>query len=538
MAWVKDGVVPTVANPADRLAPAFGTLGIDDKARYLASLMLADIEELIRGLDPRFQLHSYGAELVNSGAVFEHLEKAVLTSGTLVDRHTDRLTSEHLERFQPDAVGVTIPFPGNVYGAFRIARQVRTSAPRIPIIMGGGFVNCKMRKLEEQRVFDYVDFISFDDGEQPMLSILEHLAGKRSRDQLLRTMVRENEKVVQKSDPATRDVPFKDTGTPSWVGLNTHHCIPTLPDLSPMARIWHGTRWNKLTAAHGCYWRQCTFCDISLDYVGRYEPATADLLVDRVQAVMAETGLSGFHLVDEAAPPSLLKAFAERLLERRITISWWGNIRFEKTFTPALSQLLAKSGCVAVTGGLEVASDRILALIKKGVTVAQVTRVARSFVDAGVMVHAYLMYGFPSQTEQEMVDSAEIVRQLFLNKCLHSGYWHRFFATAYSPIGMSPEYFGIELAPRRRAASTFVSYTVPFSDPDGCDSARFADGLATSAAQYMIGAGLERDVRTWFSPSDSQSFPGTTIASDFIARIITDNTPEPISHPPARLLPA
>src|ERR1700709_1473134 len=125
--------------------------------------------------------------------------------------------------------------------------------------------------------------------------------------------------------------------------------------------------------------------------------------VDRIEAMVRETGETGFHFVDEAAPPAALRAIAQRLIGRRVSITWWGNIRFEKSFTPALVDLLARSGCVAISGGLEVASDRLLTLMKKGVTVAQVARVARAFSDVGVLVHAYLMYGFPTETEQETI---------------------------------------------------------------------------------------------------------------------------------------
>jgi radical SAM superfamily enzyme YgiQ (UPF0313 family) len=70
----------------------------------------------------------------------------------------------------------------------------------------------------------------------------------------------------------------------------------------------------------------------------------------------------------------------------------------DEPFVPVV-RLMARSGCIAVTGGLEIASDRLLKLVNKGVTVAQVARVTKAFTDAGVGVHAYLMYGFPTQTD-------------------------------------------------------------------------------------------------------------------------------------------
>jgi len=278
-----------------------------------------------------------------------------------------------------------------------------------------------------------------------------------------------------------------------------------------MHRLWSSGRWNKLTVARGCYWKKCSFCDVTLDYIARYDAASADLLVDRMAALIAETGQTGFHFVDEAAPPAGLRALAERLLSRKVVATWWGNIRFEKTFTPRLAALLARSGCVALSGGLEVASDRLLERMKKGVTVAQVARVTRALTDAGIMVHAYLMYGFPTETAQETIDSLERVRQLFAEGCLQSAFWHRFAATAHSPIGQRPELFGIRLRPE--PAASFARNDLAFDDPTGCDHDRLGAGLRKAVYNYMHGLGLDEDVRSWFARAQ---VPRAQVAPDFV----------------------
>lgn len=55
------------------------------------------------------------------------------------------------------------------------------------------------------------------------------------------------------------------------------------------------------------------------------------------------------------------------------------------------------------------------------------------------MVHAYLMYGFPTQTAQETIDSLEMVRQMFEQGIIQSGFWHQFAMTAHSPVGLDPK---------------------------------------------------------------------------------------------------
>ena len=501
------------ANDDDPLAWAFGALGLADRAKHLASLYIDDLADAVRdGIAPDFELSRYGEQLAASAPTFDPLRDALEGEPTLIDTMLDELAAELHARHTPDIVGLTAPFPGNIYGAFRIARAIKRLAPATRIALGGGYVNTELRELADPRVFDYVDFITLDDGEAPMLALLEHVRDP-SRP-LFRTFVREAGAVTLVTDASIRDVPFRDVGTPTYRGLPLERYLSLFEMLNPMHRLWSDGRWNKLTVAHGCYWKQCNFCDVTLDYIARYERAPADLLVDRIEAMIAETGQTGFHFVDEAAPPAALEALAQRLLDRKVMITWWGNVRFEKAFTPELTQLLARSGCVAISGGLEVASDRLLELMKKGVTVEQVARVTRAFTDAGVMVHAYLMYGFPTQTAQDTVDSLERVRQLFAEGCIQSAFWHRFTATAHSPIGRAPKLFGIKL--RRAPKITFAKNDVLFDDPTGCDHDFFAPGLRKAIYNYMHGLGLDDDPRAWFGKARGIKVPRPTVPPDLI----------------------
>ena len=481
----------------DSLAWAFGALGSQDRARHFATLYLNDLSDVLRdAVDDRFEFVRYAESLTSSQSSFEPLAQALAAKPTLMDEYLQRLTIEALDKHQPSLVLLSVPFPGAMYAALRIAQTIKASYPTIKIGLGGGYVNTELRELDEPRIFNFVDFITLDSGERPLLSLLEHLAGKRSADRLVRTFIRNEQNQVEYKNWPEPDIPFEDVGTATWDGLPLESYLSLLDMLNPMHRLWSDGRWNKLTVAHGCYWKKCSFCDVSLDYISRYETASAALLVDRIEAIIAETGQTGFHFVDEAAPPKILKALAEELLRRKVLISWWGNIRFEKTFTPELAQLLAKSGCIAMSGGLEVASDRLLKLMKKGVSVNQVAQVTKSFSDAGILVHAYLMYGFPTQTVQETVDSLEYVRQLFANGCIQSGFFHRFSCTVHSPVGLNPQEYGIKLIPLPPVS--FAKNDIGFIDPSGVDHEALGLGLKKAIYNFMHGIGLDEDIRAWF----------------------------------------
>jgi radical SAM superfamily enzyme YgiQ (UPF0313 family) len=508
-------VDPDDPQGGDPLAWAFGALGQQDRARHLATLYLNDLADVVRdAVDERFEFVRYAEGLAMSQPSFDPLAQALAAPMNLVDRTLARLTRQALVQHEPTVVLLSVPFPGAVYGALRIAQTIKAERPDIHIGLGGGYVNTELRELAEPRLFDFVDAVTLDAGERPLLALLEHWHGTRSRSRLVRTFVRDEEGVVRHHNFGEADVPFEEVGTPTWDGLPLGRYLSLLDMLNPMHRLWSDGRWNKLTVAHGCYWKKCSFCDVSLDYISRFDAASAQTLADRIEAIVAETGQTGFHFVDEAAPPKSLKALARELQRRQLAISWWGNVRFEKTFTPELCRELADSGCIAISGGLEVASDRLLRLMKKGVSVEQVARVTKAFSDAGILVHAYLMYGFPTQTVQDTVDALEYVRQMFDNGCIQSGFFHRFACTVHSPVGQRPQDYGVTLQPL--PPGTFARNDIGFIDPTGTDHDTLGVALKKALYNYMHGIGLEEDVRSWFDTR----VPRTTVHRHRIARAL------------------
>jgi radical SAM superfamily enzyme YgiQ (UPF0313 family) len=512
----------------DALDWAFGALGLQDRAKHIATLYLYDLADVIRdAIDPRFEFVRYAESLAASEPTFDPLHTALAAPHNLVDAFLHALTLDILSQHQPTLVLITAPFPGNVYGAFRIAQTIKKAHPSIVSVLGGGYCNTELRDMNEPRVFDYFDFITLDAGERPLLALIEHLQNKRPIDRLVRTYTRKHQYV----DFKERDIAFSDSGTPTYTGLPLDDYLSLLDMLNPMHRLWSDGRWNKLTVAHGCYWKKCSFCDVNLDYISRYDLATTDVLIGRIESLIGETGQTGFHFVDEAAPPKALKSLAKALLERQLDISWWGNIRFEKSFDTGLCKLLAESGCIAVTGGLEVASDRLLTLMKKGVSVEQVARVTRAFSDAGILVHAYLMYGFPTQTVQDTVDALEYVRQLFAAGCIQSGFFHRFTCTVHSPVGKHPEHYGVTLSPPLH--TTFANNDINFADSTGVDHDLFGAALKKALYNYMHGVGLDIDVHEWFEERVSarrvvkktrrraaDAVPRTTVPRNLIERAL------------------
>jgi hypothetical protein len=509
----------------DDMEWTFGTMGIQDKAKHLATLYLEDLSDfIVECIDENFGFSRYAERLGRSANSFDELYRYLQNKVTYIDTITLKILQEKIETVQPKLICFSVPFPGNLYSAFRCAQYIKQHFPEIKIAMGGGFPNTELRELKDKRVFEFFDFITLDDGELPVELLHSYVCNSDEGSifslEFKRTFLLENNKVVYKNNTTQRDYKQSEVGTPDYSDLPLDKYISVIEIANPMHSLWSDGRWNKLTMAHGCYWGKCTFCDISLDYIKNYQPNPAKILVDRMEELIAQTGETGFHFVDEAAPPALMRDVAIEIIKRKLVVTWWTNIRFEKSFTADLCFLLKESGCIAVSGGLEVASDRLLNLIKKGVTVEQVAQVTRNFTESGIMVHAYLMYGFPSQTVQETVDSLEMVRQMFELGIIESGFWHQFAMTAHAPVGMFPEEFGVipigldnKALPSGGLGGLFANNDVNFKDKTGINHEKFSFGLKKSLFNYMHGICFDFPLQDWFD----FKIPKTSIPPDYIA---------------------
>lgn len=522
-AIVHDDFLPQASrfSHLDDLDWAFGSMGFQDKAKHYATLYLEDISDLIiETVDENFGFSRYAERLGRSANSFDELYQKLNEDPTYIDQITLKLLKDLIQKTNPKIVGFSVPFPGNLYSAFRCAQYIKQHYPNIKIVMGGGFPNTELRSVSDVRVFEFFDFINLDDGEAPTEQLIKFVTNEIPQSELKRTFVLENDKVKFINNPLIKDYKQSEIGCPDYSDIDLNQYISVIEVVNPMHRLWSDGRWNKLTMAHGCYWGKCTFCDISLDYIKIYEPIAAKEIVDRMEQLIATTGNTGFHFVDEAAPPALMREVAIEIIKRKLTVSWWTNIRFEKNFTLDLCRLLKASGCIAVSGGLEVASDRLLKLIDKGVTVEQVARVNHNFTEAGIMVHAYLMYGFPTQTAQETIDSLEMVRQMFEVGIMQSGFWHQFAMTAHSPVGLDPEAF--DVINLTKETGSFANNDLMHQEKSGAVHDKFSFGLKKSLFNYMHGLCFDFPLQEWFD----FKVPKTKIASDYIVSVL-ENEPFP-----------
>ncbi len=494
---------------------AKGDIGVIDKAKHYGTLFVEELGDFIQSnVDEFFAFTRYAEQIGTSASSFDQIEEFLNYQPTIIEDKMIDILEEQIELHKPDLICFSIPFPGNLFAALRSSQFIKQFFPDIKIAFGGGYCNTELRSLEDPRIFEFIDFITLDDGEGPLLKLVSYLNQEIGKNELERTFLLEKKKVVYKNKFPNTIYHHRDLPAPNYAGLPFKKYLSFLDIINPMHRMWTDEKWNKLTISHGCYWKQCSFCDVNLDYIGNYQNTTAVDLVNKIEKIRAQTGIEGFHFVDEAAPPKMLRALSLELIKRDIKMRWWTNIRFEKTFDDELCELMSRAGCIAVTGGLEVASDRLLVKMKKGVDIGQVARVTHSFSKHNIMTHAYLMFGFPTQTEQETIDSLEVVRQLFEANCIQSAFWHMFTTTIHSPIGKNPDEFEIKITGPEFEG--FAQNDLWHEDPTGAQHHQYKKGLNLALDNYLNKTGFDKEMQEWFE----FEIPNTTVAKNWISDFV------------------
>ncbi|HPS44435.1 MAG TPA: radical SAM protein [Treponemataceae bacterium] len=527
-----------------------------DDARLIATLALEDLADYIAAaFDPEFSLVRYAESIASSERSFARVEAALSgpLASSFIEPYAEALFADLASDIlaQVPAVGsasagepfllcLSVPFPGCLVGALILARAARRRfGKRAVIALGGGYVNTELRGTVSPRLGEYVDILSFDRGFAAYAALF---AGAPSAPGMPDAPAPSGVAPASASGEAPLPVRlFAPAGYARYEARVTELLVPDYSDIdfasyprladtpNPMHRLWSDGAWLKAFLAHGCYWHRCSFCDVSLDYIAGYRQVAVKRLYAGLRAQARARGARGIHLVDEAAPPRALRDFArENLLAARGgeggapgddpaatgragggesgtkpdgmgLLSFWGNIRFERSFSRDLAEFLSAGGLVGVSGGIEIASAEGFKSVDKGIDLENLVACCAAFKESGVLVHSYLIYGYWDEGPQGIVDAMETMRQLFSAGLVDSAFWHKFVLTRHSRV------YGEYLAGKHRSGRALepVDERGDFADNDlrfsgEADSARYGAPLDAALQAWMAGDGLDSPVRSWF----------------------------------------
>ena len=520
-----------------------------DDAQILSSLALADLADYITMVyDQNFALIRYAEHLATSTAEFSETIEG-LKAPSLNDFYKPLLLEKIASyKNEPTLYCISVPFPGCFESALFSADLIRKECgDNAIIIFGGGYVNTELREISEKGIFDYCHILSYDKGYGSYIRLFDEFinaaCGIEDEKQcfnlkeafenifdsrkfynfsylkngsVIIPLEKENEEykvLYKKEHEYIRKI------TPDYSHIDFTKYPRLADDTNPMHRIWNDGAWLKAYIAHGCYWHRCAFCDTTLDYVKDYCLTDINSLYDSLCVQAEKTGVHGIHFVDEACPPVALQNFALKNMavksSNKIPLTYWGNIRFEKTFDRDLADLLSAGGLTAVSAGIEIATGNGLSAVNKGTDMENIVNACCAFKEAGILIHSYMIFGFWSQSVQDLIDSMETLRQLFEAGLLDSAFWHKFTLTLHSTVyeeykkGKYPE---LKILPQKK--TQFAKNDLHFEGEE--KSEKFSAPLNAALELWMHGEKLSKPVESYFP----FKMPKPSIAKDYITSLI------------------
>lgn len=294
-----------------------------------------------------------------------------------------------LKKEQPAVLGFSL-YNGTLPATYCALKLTKKHFPHIKTVLGGGIFADQLAEGSPNMDFflektkDCVDYVIIGEGEHMFLK-------------LMRGQLPTGKKVFS----------LKDIG---WQTLDIHKA--SLPDFQDFNLEFY-PNFASYTS-RSCPF-QCSFCSETVQW-GRYRKKSGKQIVDELTSLHHRFGEQLFYMSDSLLNP-VLNGLAEEFIKSDLALYWDGPLRADKHICDQESALKwRRGGYYRARIGMESASQRVLNLMGKKITVAQMRDAMASLAHAGIKTSTLWLIGHPGETEadfQETLDFIEEYRDYF-----------------------------------------------------------------------------------------------------------------------------
>lgn len=382
----------------------------------------------------RFTVSPYEFRLAAGNLEASELEYQIGSPPSLLKEFVrDAVEREILPRC-PGMIGLSCIGQDQLYLSLLLGAELKRRERAIPIVVGGTILaRIYERGALKPTWFDrFFDIIVRNEGEKPAERLLANAAADR---------------------PLTEDVPGIVHCEDGEL-VASRPCPPLMPaeipvpdfDDMPLGRYVSAEITLPLLSSRGCYWGKCEFCHHHMVYGEKYGAYGIDTVLEAVQTLAQRYGVRHFAFNDEAIPPKIMRAMGQRFPPHETSgWSFTGLIKFEKYFKREDFENLHGVGFRSLYVGLESASERVLALMRKNNKKETMIRNLADATGSGIWMHCFLFFGFPGETEAEAQETYDFV---LTHSDIISSFGSATFVLEHNaPIFHHVDDFGVSLIP-------------------------------------------------------------------------------------------
>ena len=301
-----------------------------------------------------------------------------------------------VRKSKPDLVGLTA-MTFTMIDVLKAAKAVKGANPNIIVALGGPH---PYLYPEETIAFEDIDFLVQGEGEETFLELINSINDKRELSSVKGIVFKADNNIIQ-----TEQRGF----------IQDLDCLPyparDMTDIRKYNSILSSSRFaTTMITSRGCPFK-CSFC--LRPHLGKaFRARTPQNIVNEMETCIG-MGIREFLIYDDTFSVDINKSkeICRRIIKRNLDISWDIRSRVD-TIDEELLLLLKKARCNRIHYGVESGSNRILNILKKGITTQQAEHAVEKTRKSGIASLAYFMIGSPGETREEALKTIDFAIKL------------------------------------------------------------------------------------------------------------------------------
>lgn len=320
----------------------------------------------------------------------------------------DSLAAEVRAR-DPEMVGLTA-MTLTLVDVVEAAKRIKNAVPGVEVVVGGPHAAIYP---EETAKLEHVDYVIQGEAEYSLLQLADILDDQKRGKKKGRKKTFPDDQAKVPGLYVWRKGRMYRGGEPAFIEnldeipFPARHLVPVANYDSLLAVRGPVT---TMFTSRGCPFR-CTFCHRPA--MGkRFRAVSAVRVVDEMQ-VCKDLGIKEILVYDDTftVKRERVVEVCEEILRRKLKIVW--DVRAHiNTVDKDLLKLMRKAGCARVHYGIEAGTERVLRVLRKGISLDRAVRVVRETRRAGISTLAYFMIGNPTETREEAMETIKFAKSL------------------------------------------------------------------------------------------------------------------------------
>ncbi|MCL6591048.1 MAG: B12-binding domain-containing radical SAM protein [Firmicutes bacterium] len=314
-----------------------------------------------------------------------------------------------IREFNPDIVGITVPFTTQAEMAQIVGRLCKKVNPKLTLVFGGPDVSVRYETFLNQGICDYC---VIGEGEDTFRQFIENYGSDYLLMNVAGLAFKRGETIYftpRKYQENLDQYPY-----PAYQLLDLESYLKSDYLYSNRSNI--GKNSISIITSRGCPYN-CIFCSIKLHMGNKFRAHSPEYVIGHLEHIIKTYKINNFHFEDDnfSFDPVRFEKILDEIIKLDLQIKWDtpNGIRAD-SLNKSLLKKIKQSGCVELTIAIESGNQKVLNnIIKKKISLNKVLSVIKECLNLDIKLNAFYVIGFPGETVENIKETLDLALELY-----------------------------------------------------------------------------------------------------------------------------